>query len=59
MGWEPEQPEQEWSDDESWRGDQHRREGAWSADAYLTDWPEESAGPEYWLFKRWRDRDGS
>lgn len=24
---------------------------AWRGDAYLEDWPEELAGPEYWMYK--------
>jgi len=33
------------ADREDWRGDEH-----------LADWPEELAGPEYRLFKKWGDR---
>jgi hypothetical protein len=39
MFWELEEDEDE--EDDSWRGDLH-----------LEDWPEELAGPEYWLYKR-------
>jgi hypothetical protein len=31
-------------DDEDWRGNEHHE-----------DWPENLAGPEYWLFKKERD----
>ena len=24
----------------------------WSTEGYLDEWPEDLAGPEYWLFKR-------
>ncbi|HXE57325.1 MAG TPA: hypothetical protein VNK43_04945 [Gemmatimonadales bacterium] len=39
-------PPQPWAEeaDEPWRGQVH-----------LPDWPEELAGPEYWLFKRYGD----
>jgi len=32
-------------DSERWRGEEH-----------FADWPEEFAGPEYRLFKKWGDR---
>jgi hypothetical protein len=28
---------------------------AWRGDLHLDDWPENLAGPEYWLYKRQRD----
>jgi hypothetical protein len=34
----------EQADSEAWRGDLH-----------LDDWPENLAGPEYWLYKKQRD----
>jgi hypothetical protein len=34
-------PDSEWGDPEAWRGDVH-----------LGDWPENLAGPEYWLYKK-------
>ncbi len=46
---------------EAWRGDQHldaepwRSEAdpaAWRGEAHLADWPESSAGPEYWMYRR-------
>lgn len=55
--------EQPWEQDgeESWRShgsDWHRpaevREN-WRGEVHLRDWPEELAGPEYWLYKRMRD----
>lgn len=45
---------------EAWRGDIHLADAAWRGDAadqswrgdeHLADWPEEAAGPEYWMFK--------
>lgn len=41
--WEPEP-------DESWRGDCHPDEAE-------EEWPEWSAGPEYWMFRRMTDED--
>jgi hypothetical protein len=35
-------------------GDQADRE-AWRGDLHLDDWPEDLAGPEYWLYKKQRD----
>ncbi len=39
-------PDQDWepADCDGWRGKLH-----------LGDWPEDLAGPEYWLYKRQRD----
>ena len=55
--WRPD----DWADDEleelfaerreAWRGDLHRDSDPW-ADEVLGDWPEASAGPEYWMYKR-------
>jgi hypothetical protein len=44
--WEgPADEQDDWQgSDDQWRGDTH-----------LRDWPEELAGPEYWLFKNQRD----
>jgi hypothetical protein len=28
---------------------------AWRGDLHLDDWPENLAGPEYWLYKKQRD----
>jgi hypothetical protein len=51
-------------DREAWRGDVHRsaepwradsRDDAWRGGEHLADWPEDSAGPEYWMFKRAAD----
>ncbi len=52
--------------DESWRGDVHvadaaRRDDvpdaadAWRGDVHFAEWPEESAGPEYWMYKKLAD----
>ncbi len=30
-------------------------DSAWRGEAHLADWPEELAGPEYWLYKRQSD----
>ena len=37
-------------DDESWRAESG--EDPWRGDEHLADWPESSAGPEYWMYKR-------
>ena len=44
LPWET--PESHWepAEDETWRGDLHQ-----------DDWPEDLAGPEYWLYKKKRD----
>lgn len=42
--------------DEPWRGEMHADEESWRGEVHLPDWPEESAGAEYWLFKRLGDR---
>jgi hypothetical protein len=44
LPWET--PESQWesAENEAWRGDLH-----------LDDWPEDLAGPEYWLYKKKRD----
>jgi hypothetical protein len=48
-------------DRDAWRGDVHSAaaawrpdsdDGAWRGEAHLADWPESSAGPEYWMYKR-------
>ncbi|HYT05727.1 MAG TPA: hypothetical protein VEM13_12705 [Gemmatimonadales bacterium] len=48
-------------DREAWRGDVHVADEAWRPDSrdtgwrgaeHLADWPESSAGPEYWMYKR-------
>jgi hypothetical protein len=49
--------EPSFEDDESWRGELHQDEESWRGDAHLADWPEASAGPEYWMFKAAGDRD--
>src|SRR3989442_12773059 len=47
-------------DREAWRGDLHGADESWRSDAgddlwrgreHLADWPESSAGPEYWMYK--------
>ena len=30
-------------------------DGAWRGELHLDDWPENLAGPEYWLYKKQRD----
>lgn len=41
---------------ESWRGDAPDEsevdEAPWHEDFDLTGWPEDMAGPEYWMFKK-------
>ena len=37
-------PDDEEAEGEAWRGDLH-----------VDDWPENLAGPEYWLYKKQRD----
>ncbi len=37
-----------------WDSDTDEADG-WRGEAHLRDWPEELAGPEYWLYKRMRD----
>jgi hypothetical protein len=42
--WEAAQGGWEPAEDETWRGDRH-----------LDEWPENLAGPEYWLYKKQED----
>ncbi|HEU4474570.1 MAG TPA: hypothetical protein VFR72_07010 [Gemmatimonadales bacterium] len=44
LPWETPDAEWEPADTEAWRGDLH-----------LDDWPENLAGPEYWLYKNQGD----
>jgi len=39
--WDPPEGDWEHADSEAWRGDLH-----------LGEWPENRAGPEYWLYKK-------
>ena len=68
--WMPGEPEDDAldrllaADGEAWRGDVHQPVESWAAadDAWrgvehLADWPESSAGPEYWMYKRALDLD--
>lgn len=41
---------------EAWRSDAASDE-AWRGGDHLEDWPEELAGPEYWLYKRMSGED--
>jgi hypothetical protein len=41
LPWDTPDPEWETADSEAWRGNVH-----------LGDWPENLAGPEYWLYKK-------
>ncbi|MDQ3224477.1 MAG: hypothetical protein M3Q75_13550 [Gemmatimonadota bacterium] len=43
LPWDTPDPEAD-ADNESWRGARHQ-----------DDWPENLAGPEYWLYKKQRD----
>jgi len=36
-------------DAEPWRGDDG--DDDWRGEDHLADWPESSAGPEYWMYK--------
>ncbi len=38
-------------DGEAWRGDLHLEGESWRGEEHLADWPEEAAGPEYWMYK--------
>jgi hypothetical protein len=35
--------------------DEDEVDAAWRGDLHLDDWPENLAGPEYWLYKKQRD----
>jgi hypothetical protein len=35
--------------------DDDEGEGGWRGELHLDDWPENLAGPEYWLYKKQRD----
>jgi hypothetical protein len=35
--------------------DEDQADSAWRGDLHLDDWPENLAGPEYWLYKKQRD----
>ena len=61
---EGEQDETFGADREAWRGDIHLEDESWRGgpdgetwrgEDHLADWPEESAGPEYWMFKGLED----
>jgi hypothetical protein len=41
----------DWADDELEDLFAQERE-AWRGDEHLAEWPEASAGPEYWMYKR-------
>jgi hypothetical protein len=44
------------ADREAWRGPLRDDAEPWRGDEHFADWPEELAGPEYRLFKKWGDR---
>ncbi len=44
LPWKSPDDDGDQADNETWRGDLH-----------LDDWPEDLAGPEYWLYKKQRD----
>jgi hypothetical protein len=64
--WQDEPSEQPWSDREAWRGEIHLdNPNHWLADTgdgwvwpagepleEESEWPEDLAGPEYWMFRR-------
>jgi hypothetical protein len=35
--------------------DEDQADCVWRGDLHLDDWPENLAGPEYWLYKKQRD----
>jgi len=35
--------------------DEDQVDNTWRGDLHLDDWPENLAGPEYWLYKKQRD----
>jgi hypothetical protein len=35
--------------------DEDENDCAWRGDFHVDDWPENLAGPEYWLYKKQRD----
>jgi hypothetical protein len=35
--------------------DGEQADSAWRGDLHFDDWPENLAGPEYWLYKKQRD----
>jgi hypothetical protein len=47
LPWGSDEDEWDTAETEAWRGEMH-----------LRDWPEELAGPEYWLYKKLREDEG-
>ena len=37
--------------DENWSTGSAETDEPWRGEAHMADWPEDLAGPEYWLFK--------
>ena len=35
--------------------DEDKADDTWRGDLHFDDWPENLAGPEYWLYKKQRD----
>ena len=35
--------------------DEDQTDNGWRGDLHFDDWPENLAGPEYWLYKKQRD----
>ena len=52
------QDERPWENggDLPWQAeDEDQEDSAWRGELHLEGWPENLAGPEYWLYKRQRD----
>ncbi len=64
MGWDDESPPMPWETegDLPWVSDVVEWEApdpdAWRGTVHQSDWPEELAGPEYWMYKRAEQSDG-
>jgi hypothetical protein len=48
-----------WEQDEEcdWAETETGEEDGWRGTSHLADWPEDLAGPEYWLYKRMSERE--
>ena len=54
--WDGMPPPRRDEDESEWH-DSDGDDGAWRGDVHLGDWPENLAGPEYWLYRKQRDED--
>lgn len=57
-GWEPPNPEEldawrgtEHAEGDAWRGTEQAEPEVWRGVEHTGTWPENMAGPEYWLFR--------